>query len=56
MQRKLKDQIEKKDRNKNKEGTSKPSPKKRCFVNKTTRTSRAISNTNNSNFNADTPL
>ena len=31
--------IEKKDRNKEKEGTSKPSPKKGCSMNKTTRTS-----------------
>ena len=46
----------KKDRNKNKEGTSKPSPKKGCFVNKTTRTSQTTSNNSNSNFNASTPL
>ena len=46
----------KKYRNKDKEGTSKPSPKKGCFVNTTTQTSRATSNTYNSNFNADTPL
>ena len=45
----------KKDRNKNKEGTSKPPPEKSCFVNKTTRKSRETSNTYYSNFNADTP-
>ena len=41
---------EKNPRNKIKEGTSKPSPKRACFENKTTRTSRATSNNSNSNF------
>ena len=56
VQRKLKDWTKWKVQKKNKEGTSKPSPKKVCFVNKITRTSRATSDTYNSNFNADTPL
>ena len=46
---------DKKYRNKNKDGTSKPSPKKVCFVNKTTRTSQAASNISNSDFNAYIP-
>ena len=46
----------KNERNKNKEGTSKPSPKKGFFVNKTTLTSRATSKTYNLNFNAGIPL
>ena len=45
----------KKDRNKKKEGISKPSPKKGCFVNKKTRTSQATSNTSNSDINMDIP-
>ena len=45
----------KKEQKQNKEGTSRPSPKKGCFVNKTAQTSRAKSSTYNSNFNADTP-
>ena len=44
---------EKKFRNKIKEGTSNPSSKKSCFVNKTTQTSLATSNTSNSNCNAN---
>ena len=40
--------------NKNKEGTSKKTPKKGCFVNKTNRTSQATSNTYSSTFNANT--
>ena len=44
---------EKKD--KKKEGTSKPFPKKGCFVNKTTRTSRVTTNTSHLNFNMDIP-
>ena len=46
---------EKNSRNKRKEGTFKPSPKKACFVNKTTRKSRATSNTSNLKFNTDIP-
>ena len=46
---------DKKDRNKRKEGTYEPSPKKGYFVNKTTRTSRATSNTYNSNIKVDIP-
>ena len=42
---------EKKYRNKKKEGTSKPSPKKGCFLNQTTLTSQATSNTSNSYHN-----
>ena len=38
------------------EDTSKPSTKKSYFVNKTTQTSQATSNTYNSNFNTDTQL
>ena len=41
-----------KTRNVNKENTSKPSPKKGCFVNKTNQTSRARSYTYKSNLNA----
>ena len=41
-------QNRKKDRNKTKEGTTKPSPKTGCFVNNTTPTSRSTSNTYNS--------
>ena len=47
---------DKKTINKQEEGTSKPSPKKVCFVNKTTQTSQTTSNTYNSYFNADTTL
>ena len=39
--------------NKKKGGKSKPSPKKGCSVNKTTRKSQATSNTSNSDFNVD---
>ena len=46
---------DKNERNKKKEDTSKPSPKKYCFVNKTTRTSLETSNTSNSNINVDIP-
>ena len=46
----------KKDRNKSREGTSKPSPKKGYFVNNTNRTSQTTSNTYTLYFNADTPL
>ena len=46
---------EKNSRNKIKEGTSKPYPKKILFVNKTTQTSWATSKTSNSNFNANIP-
>ena len=46
---------EKKSRNIRKEGTSKPSPNKTCLVNKTTWTSRARSNTLDSNVNAHIP-
>ena len=44
---------EKKERNKRKENTYKPSPK--TIVNKITRTSRATSNTSNSNINDNIP-
>ena len=44
----------KKERNKRKENTYKPSLKK-SFVNKITRTTRATSSTSNSNFNANIP-
>ena len=50
-----KNEQRKKARNKRKEGTSNPSPKKNCFVNKTTQTIRETSNTSNSNFNANIP-
>ena len=40
---------------KKKEGTSKPSLKKGCLANKTTRKNLATSNTSNSKFNADIP-
>ena len=40
---------------KKKEGTSKPSPKKACFMNKANQTSQAKINTSNSNFNEDIP-
>ena len=46
---------EKKARNKRKEGTSKNSPNKACFVNKPTPTSKSTSNTSNSKFNANIP-
>ena len=46
---------DKKDRNQKKEGTSKPSPKKGCFMNKTTRKSQVTSNTSNSNINVKIP-
>ena len=46
---------EKKYRNKRKEGTSKPSPKTSCFVNKITQISQATSNTYKLNFIVDIP-
>ena len=56
VQRKLKKlNREKNSRNKRKEGTSDPSPKKACFVNKTTRTSLATINTSDSNFITNIP-
>ena len=55
VQRKLKKpNRHNKTRNRNKEDTSKSSPKKGCFVNKTNQTSRAISYTYKSNLNAKT--
>ena len=46
--------IEKKSRNKREEGTSNHIfQKKACFMNKTTQTSQATSNTYNTNFNAN---
>ena len=44
---------EKNKRNKKKEGTSNPSPKKGYFVKKNNRTSRATKNTDNSNINVE---